>query len=329
MKNDRTVPAADSSGAIRRLEFDVDFPPGHVAVYLLEGDEPVLIDAGDPGVENERTLEESLDGMGYGVGDVEHVVCTHPHIDHVGLFPQLLEAGDPTVYAPATYRNSLRRSTEELKADLETTARRAGIPEASVERVVDRGTKRVEEIQSRLPESAVDVWMEGGATVDVGDWTFDPVYTPGHQRDHLCLQTDHDGETLLFSGDMAIEPFRSAAVHAFLESEQKEAIGDYYESLDRLEGLSVDRVFPGHGPVHESLDTAVETARGSLDALLERTEAAVRDSGTHAAHAAASRADDPSDGPWLPEAIGALAYLEREGRLDSYLKDGVRYYVPA
>lgn len=32
--------------SVRRIGFSVDWPPGHVACYLLDLDEPVLVDAG-------------------------------------------------------------------------------------------------------------------------------------------------------------------------------------------------------------------------------------------------------------------------------------------
>lgn len=330
MQNDGAVSGTERlSAPLRRLEFDVDWPPGHVAAYLIEDDEPILIDAGDPGTANEETLVSSLAVAGYELADVAHVVVTHPHIDHVGLLPQLLEAGTPKVYAPISYRDSLHRTTNSLRSSVETTARRIGLPESAIDTVVERSLERTKEIQECLPESAVDVWLPQNHAINVGARTFETIHTPGHQQDHLCLSTKFDGDDVLFSGDMVIEPFRAAAVHANLDAEQTDAIEAYYESLDRLESQSFDRVFPGHGPVHETYDEALETARESLDRLLDRTEAAVKESGTHAGHAARSRSEGSNDGPWLPEAVGALAYLERQGRVESYLEDDVRYYVPA
>lgn len=330
MQNEGAVSGTDhDSASVRRLEFDVDWPPGHVAAYLIEDDEPILVDAGDPGTDNEAKLERSLAAVGYELSDVDHVVVTHPHIDHVGLLPQLLEAGSPTVYAPISYRDSLQRSDDSLRSSVETTARRIGLPDSAIETVVDRALERSTEIQACLPEEAVDVWLPLDHTVDVGGRTFETIHTPGHQRDHLCLSSEIDGEDVLFSGDMVIEPFRAAAVHANLDAEQADAIEAYYDSLDRLQSRSFDRVYPGHGPVHHAYHEAIKTARESLDRLVERTEAAVRETGTHAGHAARSRSDAAGEGPWLPEAVGALAYLEREGRLESYLEDDVRYYVPA
>ena len=37
-----------TQGRVHRLVFDVDWPPGHVACYLVDGPEPILVDAAAP-----------------------------------------------------------------------------------------------------------------------------------------------------------------------------------------------------------------------------------------------------------------------------------------
>lgn len=330
MEPDRTVTDdGRSTPTVHRIEFPVDFDPGHVAAYLIADEEPILIDAGDPSDEGTRRLTNALATLGYELADVAHVVCTHPHVDHVGLVPELLAGGDPTLYAPASCRETLEQPPADLAADYERAAKRAGLPESMADAVASGMVDRHEQLSELLSPSTVDVWYESADVLEVGDRTVETIHTPGHQRDHCCLLTDLDGVRSLFAGDVAIRTFRSVAVHAWLTAEQADAITAYYGTLDRLATCEVDRVFPGHGPVHGELEEALATSRESLDRLLERTERAVRPSGTHAGHAAKARGGEDLDGPWLPEAIAALAYLEQAGRLESTVDEGVRYYTPA
>jgi len=329
MTTDRVVADEETSETtVHRLEFDVEWPPGHAAAYLIPGEDPILVDAGMPGTET--ALRKGLAAVGLAPADVAHVVATHPHIDHVGHVDVIEAADDPTVYAPAAYRDALSRSLADVEAGVAETVRRAGVPEDMQEYAVEAAVERTEEIRNLLRPEWVDVWMADGETVEVGSRTFEAVLTPGHQRDHLCLATDLDGpERALFSGDMAIRPFRAAAVHANFDVDQTDGVTAYYRSLDRLESLPVDRVYPGHGPVHDEYGAALRKARDSLDRLCDRTADAIRESGTHAVHVASERAENVADGPWIPEAIAALAHLEHEGRAESHLEDGVRYYTPA
>lgn len=329
MAPDQRQDSHHRSRSVHRLEFDVKWPPNHVAAYLIDDADPILVDVGMPSDTNERALRDQLAAHGYELADVRTVLVTHPHLDHVGLLSSLRAAGEPTVYAPRSYRDRLAQSRESREASVTEQVRRTGVPDDLIDSAVNRALDRFDEISSCLPADAVDGWVGGGETVDVGTRSFTAVHTPGHQRDHLCYETSLDGRRVSFSGDMAIQPFRAAAIHASFGSEQTEAISAYYSALDRLEGRGIDRVFPGHGPVHGEYATAITTARDGLDRLCSRTYEAVRPEGTHAIHAAMTRTEEFTDGPYIPEAIGALAHLEREGRLRSHLEDDVRYYVPA
>lgn len=69
---------------VRRVEFGMEWPPGHVAAYLLDADEPA---------------------------DIEHVLLTHPHVDHIGQVQTVIDEGDPEVYAPGHQADHLCYAT--------------------------------------------------------------------------------------------------------------------------------------------------------------------------------------------------------------------------
>ena len=59
---------------VHRIEFTVDWPPGHVAAYLVGGPEPLLIDAGMAGDRGRRELDAGIEAAGYDVADVSHLL---------------------------------------------------------------------------------------------------------------------------------------------------------------------------------------------------------------------------------------------------------------
>jgi glyoxylase-like metal-dependent hydrolase (beta-lactamase superfamily II) len=69
------------------------------------------------------------------------------------------------------------------------------------------------------------------------------IATPGHSSDHLCFVLDE--ERTLFSGDHILG--RGTTVVADPDGDMT----DYLASLERLRGLEIDRIYPGHGPVIE------------------------------------------------------------------------------
>lgn len=312
---------------IHRIEVPVAWPPEHVAAYLLAGPEPALVDTGMAGDRCRAALRTALEDHGLGVADIDHLVLTHPHVDHLGQASTAIEAGDPTVYVPAGVEGRFARAADDLRDAVEKNARAAGLSDEALGEVVDRSVESLRRDRSLLPPEAVDTWVADGQTIDLAGVSLEAIHTPGHQADHLCYRTTLDGERLLFSGDMAIKPFRSVAIHVGLDDGVEEGIGAYYSALDRLDDLDVDQVFPGHGPVHREFTAAVTRSERSLDRLLETCLAALRDGATTAA-AVADRRQGRDLVYLLPETVGALAYLEATGRAISHLDSGTRRYDP-
>jgi glyoxylase-like metal-dependent hydrolase (beta-lactamase superfamily II) len=310
--------------SVHRLEFGVEWRPGHVASYLLDGPEPVLVDAATP--DNEEAFRTQLETYGYGPADIDHVLLTHPHVDHIGLVSTVLEAGDPTVYAPVGVRERLSESADALGSRIRANCVEAGFFGEQLERVVGMAVGSLERNAELLPPAAVDVWIEPGDRIAVGQLHIDAIHAPGHQADHLCYPAEIDGESALLAGDMGIEPFRPILLHDGFDDGYREAFGAFYTALERLAALDVDRVYPGHGPVHDDLAGAVRRDRESLDDRLERVEDLVANGYSTAPDVVGALAGDRAVEYLIPEAMSALAHLETSGTITSELTDGVRYY---
>ncbi|MFB6142047.1 MAG: MBL fold metallo-hydrolase [Halorientalis sp.] len=317
--------------AVHRIEFAVDWHPGHVAAYLVDCAEPVLVDAGMTGDGATEELEAGLAEAGYDPGDVEHLVVTHPHTDHVGQVPTVLAAGDPTVYAPASVEERFGRDTDELAETVRENARAAGVQGGYLDEAVEMSVESLERDRGLLPPESVDEWIDRGESVQVGEYTFESVHAPGHQADHLCYRTDIAGDSVLFSGDMALESFRSVALHDGFGDGYVEAIDAFYDGLDRLAEVDADRVYTGHDPAHGDLQAAVADDRDSLDRLLDRTrDELAADEGKTAVEIAFGRSGDRDVRYLVIETASALATLHREGELEATTDEhGVRRYTLA
>ncbi len=98
-------------------------------------------------------------------------------------------------------------------------------------------------------------------TVGVGSHTLEVLHTPGHTSGSICLY--EFGSKVLFSGDTM---FAGGTLSYIAESG---SIGDYINSITRLEARKISRIYPGHGKV--SLNPEEDLARAILNAkkLLE------------------------------------------------------------
>jgi glyoxylase-like metal-dependent hydrolase (beta-lactamase superfamily II) len=312
--------------SVHRIEFDVDWPPGHVASYLIDCERPTLVDAGMAGTDAERRLREALAAIDYDLADIEQLILTHPHVDHIGQVRAVVAAADPTVYAPAGIRARFARDVDDLAAAVRENASRAGLTGDERDSAIEKAVESLERNRELLPPESVDVWIEDGRPLDVGDTPVEAIHTPGHQADHCCFSVELGEERALVAGDMAIEPFRPVTLHTGLDSGVEGAIGAFYGALDRLASLAPDRVYPGHGPVHTDFERVIERDRRSLDRMLDRTVEALDEPRT-AADIADQRAGANDTTYILPEVVAALTHLEAAGRIEAELVDGVARYT--
>ena len=70
---------------IHRLQIPTPFAVGRVNCYLIEDDPLTLVDTGPNSGKSLDELEQQLSALGRSLEDIELVILTHQHIDHLGL----------------------------------------------------------------------------------------------------------------------------------------------------------------------------------------------------------------------------------------------------
>ncbi|MET7659497.1 MBL fold metallo-hydrolase [Streptomyces sp. NPDC005463] len=116
-----------------------------------------------------------------------------------------------------------------------------------------------------------DEGLAGGDVVTVGGLELRVVAAPGHTADSLCFHLPADQAVL--TGDTVIGRGTTVVAHP------DGRLGDYLDSLRRLRSLTVDdgvdTVLPGHGPVLEDAQGAVEYYLAHRANRLAQVETAV------------------------------------------------------
>ncbi|MEU6550315.1 MBL fold metallo-hydrolase [Streptomyces sp. NPDC046915] len=118
-----------------------------------------------------------------------------------------------------------------------------------------------------------DEGLAAGDVITVGDLELRVVPTPGHTADSLCFHLPADRAVL--TGDTILGRGTTVVAHP------DGRLGDYLDSLRRLRSLTVDdgvhTVLPGHGPVLEDAQGAVEFYLAHRAHRLAQVETAVED----------------------------------------------------
>ena len=212
------------------LQFRSEKPGSHI--YLIRGDSKnVLIDTGTTG--NFPVLKRRLAEVGLRVRDINLVLLTHEHFDHIGATAFFHRTA--MVAAHCLAANKL-----ELQDEFVTLNKYYNVPSRPF---------------------WVDMWLEDGAVIDLGNYKLQVIHTPGHTSGCTCLYEPDEG--LLFSGDTV---FAGGTLSNIAGSG---SVSDYVNSVQRLNNLRIKEIYPGHGRLsttpEEDLPKAVENAQALLN----------------------------------------------------------------
>lgn len=179
-------------------------------VYLLTGDENILIDTGT-GL-SYRKLIDSVRSLIGPDGKIDKVLLTHCHFDHIGGAPYLVSAFGCKVYA--------------------------GYADAVAVRSGDYNYTLSHHFDIEIPAIPVEDLHEGDI-IDNGEHRLHVIETPGHTMGGVCFYDEISSS--LFSGDTVFAEGvgRTDFNGGSLESLRK--------SIRKLSVMPVKGLYPGHG----------------------------------------------------------------------------------
>lgn len=314
---------------IRQLKIPMRYNPlGHTYSYLLL-DAATLIDTGVGTGAARSALDEQLKEAGLETSDIERVILTHLHRDHMGLadYVRLKSGAKVSAHEKALEvlkERTVRGGDRYDKARSELRALGGGKLIKILSRFERAFRQRPEPFQ--LDETLAD-----GDMLELKGSKLKVIWTPGHAPEHICLL---DGDRrLLFSGDHVLPRITShISLHTY---ENADPLADFLNSLKKLKGLPVDLVLPAHEHVFKDLENRIDQlelhhekrCREILNAL-ERGEQTV--------FQVSANVSWDSD-PWArmsiwtkrmaaTETLAHLVYMRNTGKVEERVEDGVLYY---
>jgi glyoxylase-like metal-dependent hydrolase (beta-lactamase superfamily II) len=214
----------------------------YTAVYALTGDAGLtLIDAGWDSDASWQVLLDGLAEFGASIADVQGVLVTHQHFDHIGLARRIREASgawvamhpaDKEIISQRIYRDPELA----LAADREWLIWLGAPPEEASRLQSPEGLDR--DAALIIP----DRLLQHGDSVGAPGWSLRAVHTPGHTPGHLCFWDEPTG--LFFAGDHVL-PRISPNVSA-TPNYRSDPLADFLESLDKVAGYPATEVLPAH-----------------------------------------------------------------------------------
>jgi len=238
-----------------------DLPVGDTQVYVMESPGGVvLVDVGWNDDTSWAALQDGLAVAGLSVTDVEGVVVTHFHPDHVGLTGRIREASGCWVAmneADFAYLEVMISDEDRSREEAELL-RRAGAPETEI----DAFLATVGTAPGR-PDALPDRKLGPDEVIPLTGRSLRTVLTPGHTAGHACFLLEEHG--VLFSGDHVLATTTPHVGEFDFPLPQRDALGEYLDSLRAVAALPVRRALPAHRQQIENLP-------GRVDELLAHHE---------------------------------------------------------
>ena len=244
MSEDPYAPAA--AQGIHRLAIPTPFAVGRVNVYLIEDDPLTLVDAGPNSGRALDELQRRLADHGHSIGDIELILLTHQHIDHLGLVDivaQHSKAEVAAIDAAVPFVENYSQAAADDDAFAMDLMLRHGIPE-DVVRALGSVSQAFRAWGAKAKVTRV---LRDGDTVELRDRVLETHFRPGHSPTDTVF---HDAErrTLLAADHLlrhiSSNPLISRPPGA---AERAQSLVVYLESLRKTQAMDIDLVLPGHG----------------------------------------------------------------------------------
>jgi glyoxylase-like metal-dependent hydrolase (beta-lactamase superfamily II) len=234
--------------SIQTLPIPTPFAVGRVNCYLVEDDPLTLVDAGPNSGTSLTTMEAALAEHGRKVEDLERIVLTHQHIDHIGLAQILADRSGAEVIcldALAPWLAAYGDNMEDDDRFAESIMARHGIPEEV------RYALRAVSAQFRAWGARVDVGrtVHDGETLEFAGRAWQIHHRPGHSPSDTVFYDETSRE--LIGGDHLIAKISSNPLIAKpldgISDQRPQSLRIYLESLAATREMDIVRVWPGHG----------------------------------------------------------------------------------
>lgn len=318
------------------------FPVGPVNAYVAGR---TVVDPGPDTDDAWEAVTDALSSHDLAPEDVEQVVLTHAHADHVGLARRFRDHG-ATILASRVTKRTLAdydATLEREEAFFTDLLPRHGMPATMAETIASFSSV----LRSFVDDCEVDRVIGQGDAFQVGSTTVDVDVVSGHAVDELVLSYGTDDGRAAVVGDHVLDhitpnpllhPPATAAdggtsigATSPTDGDRPRVLPAFNESLDSLRERAFDSLLPGHGPVVDAPGDRIDAIRRAHEERTIEVDELVTQPVTAYEVMEELFGELPPQElyPGMSEAIGHLDVLEARGEVVATTgTDGTVRYEP-
>lgn len=311
---------------VEKIQISTNFPIGPVNVYLIYGQKLTLIDTGPKTKQAWHELNNGLQKHGLSIYDIEQIILTHHHNDHIGLLEWIIERHPIPIMAHEQAQPYLYKIEDYMvwsEVFFRSLYIEFGVPVDLVARLIDRKKK----LNPRLNIKLTKTLRENEVIPGLSDWQV--IETKGHSQDHISLHCPLD--RLLICGDHVVQ---GKTTGVFLEApnrgeERAKPLIQYKENLERCLKIPVELTLPGHGPVIHKLKEVIHEQLNRIENRMIRVKKVLEKesrTGFEIIQEMYPTRYQKLVGLLIPEILGVLDLLQERGEVKIETKNGINTY---
>ena len=262
---------------------------GRVQVYLVEAEPLTLIDTGVDSPDCRLALESALEGLGHDLSEIERIVLTHAHSDHMGQAESLRQRSDGLeVWAHEDAAPRVEHYSRESELDLDGLAslfREFGMPGDELARVEAQWRDALRAEPDFCGPTAVDRRLRHADAVPFKGFDLQVIHAPGHTAGHILLL--HPKSGALVSGDHIMGDAAPNTENYYLPGlpspddplrrrPRFKGLLLYRNSLRQLRRSSFRTLLPARGGVVEHADRVIRETLLYYDVRIQRIERSLK-----------------------------------------------------
>jgi len=207
--------------------------------YIVKSeDKSLIIDTGYNLEECQNAMKASLQKLHVDLNKTD-IFVTHRHVDHIGL-ASTLATDNSKIYLNEKEARQISSEPDDWTTRLQKL----------LKIYVDNGF-RTEDARISIENHPAHKYgarrevtfsvVKDGDIIEVGDFLFRCIATPGHSVGHMCLFEPN--KKILVAGDHILPDITPNITYSL---EMKDPLKEYLTNLEKLRALDIEIVLPGH-----------------------------------------------------------------------------------
>lgn len=312
-----------------RIELPTKFEMGTVNSYLFKLPVPTLIDCGEKSEASWMELLAGLKNEGLVITDIERIIITHAHVDHMGMAAKVAEASGATVWLSEMVKpwgvDLAKMQAERWNTIMKLLSEITNQEDSPLHQGFAKFFNNYKSYWDPIPEDIIKTFKVGDI-ISIGDGNWEVKYAPGHCINQTCFYNAESAE--LLAADMLLRIASTPVIDADLVDPSKRAGGlsVMIETMTKFKELDLSKVYPGHYDTIVNGGALLKKQLQRIDQRIGQTYDLISDSPKSFFEILSHMYKGRVSGPAIPMMIGYLDVLiKKELIFTTQSEGGLKY----